>query len=184
MPPRRPRRLAFRPGPGARIGYQRAENRMVELMTATNRAVGAEQGPSGKGKVADRIKHLVAHELIAEPGTLGIEDAVIGNDQGVLERSTQCVTRTPQRRHITHEAKSAGSRYFPAKSLGLHIKRQRLSPDQIMIEADLGFNPEAARIGQHFPERVSDRNPDRLEYLDVAAGGGGARPHNPLANRE
>ena len=38
-----------------------------------------------------------------------------------------------------------------------------------MIEADLGFNPEAARIGQYFPERVSDRNPDGLEYLDEAA---------------
>ena len=61
-------------------------------MTATNRAIGTEQGPSCKGKVADRIEHLVAHELIREPGTLRIEDAVIGNDQGVLERSAQRVT--------------------------------------------------------------------------------------------
>src|SRR5271165_3194775 len=85
MTPHWPRQLAFRPNPGVRIRDQRAKHCMVELMTATHRAVGGEQWTACQGEVANRIKHLVADEFIREAGTLRVEDTVIGNDKGVLE---------------------------------------------------------------------------------------------------
>src|SRR5260370_42513324 len=81
----RPQRPAFRPGPCARIRNQRAKHRMVELVTATHRAVRAEQRPSRQSEVANCIQHLMAHELVGETGTFRIEDAIVGYDEGVLE---------------------------------------------------------------------------------------------------
>ena len=39
-----------------------------------------------------------------------------------------------------------------------------------MIEVDLGFDAEAARIRPHLAEGVADRDPDRLEDLEITAG--------------
>src|ERR1700687_3372803 len=77
----RPRRLAFHPGPCLRIRDQRAEHRMIELVTAAHRAVGPEQWPARQSEVANRIQHLVAYEFIGEAGTFRIEDAIVGDNE-------------------------------------------------------------------------------------------------------
>src|SRR5262249_48917308 len=53
----RRRRLDHRPG--GRVGDQSTEYRVVELVPAAHRAIGAKNRRPGEGKIADRIEYLV-----------------------------------------------------------------------------------------------------------------------------
>ena len=64
--PARRRFARFDQRPGALVGEERAENRVVEPVAAADRAVGAEDRRAGERKVAERVERLVAHELVGE----------------------------------------------------------------------------------------------------------------------
>ena len=166
---RRAQGIGFDPGPGARVGHQRAQHRVVELVAAAHRAVGRQQGPSGERQIADRVEHLVADELVGEAHAFRVEDAVVGDDQRVLERGAERVAGVPQRRHIAHEAEGARARDLAAEAVGLHVDGQRLVADQRMVVVDLGLDAEAARIGRDLAIGVAHRDPHRLEHADIAA---------------
>src|SRR6516225_10337201 len=147
-----PRHLPFDPGPGACIRHQRTEERMVELVAATHRAVSAEQGPARQRQIADRVQHFVANELVGETRTLGVENAVVADDERVLQRGAERVACVPQRRYIAHEAEGARARDVAAERFGLHVDRQRLTPDERVLELDLRLDTEAAGIGPYLSE--------------------------------
>src|ERR1700751_2461568 len=99
--------------------------------------ISAEQGAPGQRKVADGVQHLVADALVGEARALRVENAVVADDEGVLERGTQRVTRVPQGRDVAHEAEGARARELAAECLGFQIDRESLASDQRMIELDL-----------------------------------------------
>src|SRR5207253_7198306 len=108
-------------------------------------------------------------EFVREARALRIENAVVADDEGVLERGTQRVARIPQRRHIAHEAEGARARKLAAEHVGFQVDRQGLAPDQRVIERDLRLDAETARVGSQLSERIAYRDLHRLEHLDVAA---------------
>src|SRR5215469_3847303 len=165
-----PRHLAFDPGPGACIRHQGTDQRMVELVAATHRAVSAEQGPARQRQIADRVQYFVANELVGETHALRVENAVVADDERVLERGAERVARVPQRGHIAHEAEGARARDVAAERFGLHVDRQRLTPDERVLELDLRLDAEAAGIGPYLSERISLGHPHRLEDPDMTPG--------------
>src|SRR4051812_23579687 len=50
--------------PGGRIGHQRTEHRMIELVATAHGSVGSKQRRASKGEVADRVERLVADEFV------------------------------------------------------------------------------------------------------------------------
>src|SRR3954447_6783876 len=103
MAPRRSYRLRVDPSPRAGIRHQRTQHRMVELMAASHGAVRGEQGAARKRQIADRVQDLVADEFVGETLAFRIEDAVVADDERVLERGAERITRVPQRGHVAHE---------------------------------------------------------------------------------
>ena len=53
--------ISFDDAPSIAIGEQRGQYRVIQLMAATNRTERPEQRQAGQRKVADDIKHLMAH---------------------------------------------------------------------------------------------------------------------------
>ena len=136
MPALARRRLGFHHRPGRRIGDQRAQDRVIELVAAADRLVRTEQRRSGKRQIADGVERLVPDEFVGIAQPFRIEQAVIGDDQCVLQRSAERVTCAPQLRHVLHEPKRARARDFAAECRGVDVKRDRLLADQRMREVD------------------------------------------------
>src|SRR5215212_7622083 len=101
------RRLGFHDRPCGWIGDQRTEDRVVELVAAADRLVRAENRRASERKIADRVERLVTNEFIRVTQSFGIKQAVVRNDQCVLERSAERVARAPQLRNVLHEAEGA-----------------------------------------------------------------------------
>src|SRR5262245_42488510 len=113
-----PRRLLC--SPGACIGHQRTQHRVVELMPAPHRVVSAEQGSTRERQVAHGVQYLVANEFVRETRTLRVENAVVADYEGIFERRAECVARVPQARHIAQEAEGARTRNV-AERFGLYV---------------------------------------------------------------
>src|SRR3954471_6900623 len=96
--------------------------------------ISAEQGAAGQREVADGVQHLVTDEFVGEARALRIENAVVADDEGVLERGTQRITRVPQGRDVAHEAEGARARKLAAEYVGFQVDRQSLASDQRVIE--------------------------------------------------
>src|SRR6185437_1181665 len=105
---------------------------------------------AGKRQIADSVDRLVANALVGETHSLGIEDAVVRRDDGILEARSQRVARAPQLRHVAHKAESACPREVAAEHIGLDFDRQGLTADQRMIELDLGLEAEPAQMRSQF----------------------------------
>src|SRR4029079_17441069 len=100
----------------------------------------------GESQVADRVEHLVAHELVGIAQACRIEDAIIGDDERVLERSAERIARAPQLGYVAHEAEGARPRELPAERGGLDIERDRLAADRLAGKLDLGLDTETVSI--------------------------------------
>src|SRR4051795_389111 len=168
MAPRRSYRLRVDPSPRAGIRHQRTQHRMVELRAASYGAVRGKQGAARERQIADRVQDLVADEFVGETLAFRIEDAVIADNERVLERGAERIARVPQRGHVAHETEGTCARNFAPERVRFEVDRERLASDQGMVELDLRFNAEAARVGTQFAEGVAHRNLNRLEHLEVA----------------
>src|SRR5262249_36164477 len=164
-----PTHVRFDHGPGARVGHQRGEHRVVELVAAAHRTVGAQQRRTGKREIADGVKGLVTDELVSKTRTLRVEDARVGDDQRVLERSAKRVAGAPQLRYVAHEAEGAGAGDLASEGLRWAIERQVLASDQRMVERDLSLDPQAAGIRPQLAIAGTGGDPYRLEHADKAA---------------
>jgi hypothetical protein len=77
-------------------------------VAAATGPVGAKDRRTSKGEVANGIERLVAHELIRIAEAFAIDDAVVADGDGILERGAEGKARGPQALHVLHEAKGAG----------------------------------------------------------------------------
>jgi len=89
----RPRGFNERPGVG--ICEQRLEDEAVQTVTAATGPIGPEDGCAGKREIADGIERLVAHELVRIAETFAIDNAVVANGDGILERGAKRKTGSP-----------------------------------------------------------------------------------------
>jgi len=83
---------------------------MIELVAATDGLVGRQQRLAGQRQIADRIEHLVAHELVGKAQALRIEHAVFADHQRVVERGAEREARAPELGDVLHEAEGARAR--------------------------------------------------------------------------
>src|SRR5580692_6600126 len=139
---------------------------MIELVAATHRTIAADQRRPGQCHVADRIDRLVTDEFVGETYALGIEDAVFGDHDRVLERSAERIARTPELGYIAHETKGAGAGQFTAKHRRLDIECISLAADNRMIKFDFGLDAQTARIWKQFAKRAVLADANGLEHLD------------------
>src|SRR5262249_53663450 len=149
----------------ARIRHQRAKYRVIELVAAADRPVGAEDWPAGQREVADGIEHLVAHEFVREARAFWIENAVVADHEGVLERGAERIARIPQCGHVAHEAEGARACDLAAENVGLDVDLHHLASDQSVIEFHLRLDAETARVWPDLAKGVAHCNPYRPEHL-------------------
>src|SRR4029079_14639682 len=135
----RPHRIGLHQGPGALVSHQRRQHRMVELVTAPNRAIGAHERQAGQRQVADGIKRLVADKLIPEARTLWVEHPRIADHDRVLERRPKRIARAPELADVPHETERPRPRDVAPEYVWRAVERQFLAPNQRMIEGNLGL---------------------------------------------
>jgi hypothetical protein len=95
----------------------------------------------------------VAHEFVGESKSFGVEHPVVGDHERVLEGRAQRIAGAPQPGDIAHEAERCGPRHFLAERLGRQVQGDVLAADQGVVEGDLDFEAEAARIGRNSPKQ-------------------------------
>ena len=127
------------------------------------------QRRAGQRQIADGINRLVAHELVGEAHTFGIEDSVLRNDDRVFERGAERIAGAPQFRYVAHEAESARPGQIIAKHTRRNIDAERLPSNQRIIELDLSFDSQAARVWPQLAVTAVLANAYRLEHLNVPA---------------
>ena len=73
--------------PGAAIGQQGRQHRVVQLVAATHRAVGAKQRQTSQGQIANRVQRLVAGAFVADSaGPSVLSRRVVVEHHRILKR--------------------------------------------------------------------------------------------------
>src|SRR4029079_10070422 len=86
----------FDHGPGLGIGEQSLEHQRVQAMATAMGAIGAEDRSACQSEIANRVKRLVAHEFVRITQPFAVDDAVIANGDGVVERGAEGKTGSPK----------------------------------------------------------------------------------------
>src|SRR4029079_5822662 len=133
----------FDHGPGFGIGEQGLEHQGIQPMAPTMGAVRAENRGTGKSKVADRVERFVTHELVGVAKAFAVDDAVVANLHGVVERGTERETRGPQTLHVLHKAEGARAGELAAERAGIEGDLDLLGADQRRVEIDFDVEVEA-----------------------------------------
>src|SRR6266436_9506943 len=155
--------------PGAAIGHQGREHRVVQLVAAAHRAKRAEQRQAGPREIADNVENLVARTLVAVTQSLGVEQAGIVEHHRILERGTERKASPPEPCDIVHASKSSGAANLAAEPFGAEIEDIALTTDHGIDEVNFDLGTEPGGVGAQLAERIAHRNLHRLQHLDEAA---------------
>src|SRR5262245_9559457 len=139
----------------------------VETVAATDRAIGAENLIASESEIAHRVQHLVTHELVRVTQAFIVENAVVADGNGVVQRGTQGKPRLPKLLDIAHETEGAGPRKLVAVRTRRHVEAKTLTSDQRRVEIDLDVEMEA-RMGSKLAPALTFLDADGLQHLDVA----------------
>src|SRR5262249_23691071 len=90
---------------------------------------------SDQGQVANVVQNLVSHKLVFKPQDI-VQDAVVGEYDGILERSSSNQTILLEFLHFAIEAKGSCRRYLSRKSVSRSSEFKGLGLNQRMIEVD------------------------------------------------
>ena len=71
--------------PAVRRGKNLFGHTMVEIVAGFECSNMPEQGISQQAEIANGVEYLMAHEFVGEAQSLGIEDAVLGNYDGIFQ---------------------------------------------------------------------------------------------------
>src|SRR5260221_5996519 len=115
--------------PGAAIGLQGREHRVVQLVAAAHRAKGSEQRQTRQREIADNVENLVARTLVAVTQSLAVEQAAIVENPRILGRGAKRAARAPEPRDIAHASESPGAANLPAGSVLGEIEDKTLKGD-------------------------------------------------------
>ena len=137
-------------------------------MAAAVGAVAAEDRRAGKRQVADRVEHLVTGEFVGEAQAFRIDDAIVADNDGVLERGAEGKAARPQLLDLGEEAEGACPRDIAAEAFRIDVGGELLPADQRVLEVDLDLDA-AAVIGRELGKRVAGLDAHGLENPDVAA---------------
>src|SRR5256885_6743469 len=155
--------------PGAAIGHQGRQHRVVELVTTTHRPIGAEQRQAGEREIADDIENLVTGALVAVTQPLAVEQAGFVKYHRILERRPKGEAGAPEPRDIAQASKGAGATDLAAEPLGSEVEHIALAADHRIGEVDFDLGAEAGRMGAQFAKRIAHRDLHWLQHLDKAA---------------
>ena len=123
---------------------------------------------AGESEIADRIERLVAHELVGEAKPFAIDDAVVADGHGVLERGAKGEPGRPQPLDVLHEAEGAGASQLAAEGAGVEVDLDPLGADQRRVEIDLDVEMETVMRGElAIGAGVFHRDP--LQHFEEAA---------------
>src|SRR5271169_6822229 len=123
------------------------------MATATG-PIGAEDRRHGKREITDGIERLVAHELIRVAETFAVDDSVVTDGNGVLERGAKGETGSPQALHILHEAEGAGAGKLAAERTGIDIHLDSLTADHGAVKVDFDVEMKTV-MRREFAKRAS-----------------------------
>src|SRR5438105_4177866 len=138
--------------PGAAIGHQGREHRVVQPVAAAHRAIGAEQRQAGQREIADNVENLVARTLVAVTQSLGVEQAGIVEHHRILERRAKRKAGATEPCDIVKASKSSGAANLAAEPFGAEIEHIALTTDHGIGEVNFDLGAEAGRIGAQFAE--------------------------------
>src|SRR4051812_38435438 len=161
--------LALDHPPGGTVGKQRGQDGVVELVAATYRAVGAEQRQTRESKVTNHVQHLVAGAFVGVAQAFGVEQPLLVEHDGVVERGAERIAGAPEPRDIAHQTESPGPADFAAETLRVEVEGVALLADDRIGEVNLDLGAEPVGIGPDLTEGVADLDRDRLQNLNEAA---------------
>ena len=159
----------FGHGPGIGIGEHGLQHQAVQAMAAPAGAVSAEDRRAGQSQVSDGVECLVAHELVGIAQALAIDDAVVADSDGVVERSAKGQAGRPQALDVLHEAEGARPRQLAAEGPRIEVDLDALLANEGRVELNLNIEMEAV-IGRKLADSASVLNGHRLQDLEEAAG--------------
>ena len=99
-------------------------------------------------EIADRVEHLVAHELVLEAQPSFVHHAVAVDHHGVVERTAARQAVPAQVVDFLQEAEGARPGDVGLELLAVDAARPALPRDHVAFEVDLEVDPEAARRRQ------------------------------------
>src|SRR5947207_7916153 len=100
---------SFDDPPGAAVGHQGRQHRVVELVAAAHRTIGGKQRQAGEREIADDVQNLVAGAFVAVTQPFAVEQAGIVKHHRILERRTQRENGAPEPPPIAHGAEGTGA---------------------------------------------------------------------------
>src|ERR1700722_16633860 len=106
-------RVRFQHAPGSAVGEQSLQHRMIDLVATTDRTIGAEQRQAGQREVADHVESLVAGAFVSVAQPFGVEQPLLVEYHGILERGAKREAGAPEPRDIVHAAEGAGAANLP-----------------------------------------------------------------------
>src|SRR5262249_12001175 len=124
-----PYRIDLHQGPGALVGDQRGKDRIVELVAATDRAIGTQERQACQREIADGIERLMADELVHVARALRVEHPCIADHDRVLKRGTERIAGAPELAHIPHETERTRTCDVAPERVGGAIECNLLTPD-------------------------------------------------------
>src|SRR5271166_6559142 len=129
---------------------QRLQGHGVQSVAGTISAIEADDRGPRQREIADRIERLVADELVRIAQTFGIDDDVVLDGDGVLERGPERVARLPQPLDVAYKSEGPSPRDVPAEGGRIQVERAALAADGRRLEIDLDVEAEAAIGRQKF----------------------------------
>lgn len=155
----------------ALIGEQRAQQLVVEAVARLVRGIRREQRMPDHVQVADRIEHLVAHELVVVAQRVVVEDAVLVEHDRVVHARAARETHLAQHLGLVREAERARARDLAHVRRLRQIDLERLPRlvDGRVAEIDREFDLEA-EVRIETRELVAVADFDGLRDLDETLG--------------
>jgi len=127
--------------PGGRVGEEAADELGVEGVAGLAGFYAAEKREANQGEVADKVEGLVAAEFvgIAEGA---VHDAVLGEDDGVIQRAAADEAHGAERLDIGFEAEGAGAGKNLAERFGIYKNFDFLLADQWVGKINVATDAE------------------------------------------
>src|ERR1700694_123178 len=113
--------------PGAAIGHQGRQHRVVQPVAAAHGAIGAEQRQTGEREIADNVENLVARTLVAVTQSLDVEQAGFIEHHRILKRRAKRKAGAPTPGDIVHASEGPGAANLAAEPFGAEVEQLALT---------------------------------------------------------
>jgi hypothetical protein len=156
--------------PGGRVGEKAADKLGVERMAGFAGFNAAKKRETDQGEVADEVEGLMTAEFVGI-AKRAVHDAVLGEDDGVIEGTAADEAHGAERLDIGFEAEGAGAGENLAEGFGIYDHFDFLLADEGMGKIDVatdtklvsGIDADAAAVFEDFD------GPEDFEVAALAA---------------